>query len=628
MIFKKVDNNLKIIKEKADSDWYLDYRKIKPNIFKKDSISMTELFDHWIDICSFYVKTKKLQSENLIKIDNEIKNIFDIFLVKYKAQQEYFKKVINNQIKTKEISLDYFKKDFIPFKFQKKFAKNIISKKYTGNFSSPGSGKTIISMMSAINLFYSNEIDNLLVIGPKSSSIAWYHEGKNVSEKIESVDFNDIDQAELNFSNKNVEWKKYYFDKNKLNIIFINFHKFDKKDLVQKLNFILEDKKIFLIVDEAHNIKNIHSNRFKNILLLSKQNYVKYKLLLTGTPLPRATHELIYAPKFLFNDFLTNPLSSEDFNLGIPKASPKDFKIETKKALRSIFNRYDKDKLVKEGHLEPKEIILEEIETNEVYKKLIDLLKNKDFLFLSLKSFDSSKIAKAFLIRMMQASSYPPLLKQTLRDSLDEYKKFIFSDLKDYEVEKPKNEKDIEEEVNDSEIRNLIDKFCNNKLKNYRWIKALEIIKKYDNERILVWDIFIKSINDFTFFLKQKTKREIFKINGQTKKFKRIEILSNFKNSKNGILIASPATIAESISLHEHVDRAIYLFRNYVGAHYFQSIDRIHRIVKKGEKSNKKYIHILISNYKIKDNNIDEMINENLENKNQNQKELFKLIES
>ena len=114
----------------------------------------------------------------------------------------------------------------------------------------------------------------------------------------------------------------------------------------------------------------------------------------------------------------------------------------------------------------------------------------------------------------------------------------------------------------------------------------------------------------------------------KTNKFKRIEILSNFKNSKNWILIASLATIAESLSLHEHVNRAIYLFRNYVGAHYFQSIDRIHRIVKKGEKSNKKYTHILISNYKIKDKNIDEMINDNLENKNQNQKQLFKLIES
>ena len=625
MILKKTDINLKVIKEKTDEEWYFIYRNEIPNIFEKKLISIKELSNYWIDICSFYIKTKKLQNQNLIKIDNAIKNIFDIFLIKYKAQEEYFKNVINNQTKTKKINLECFKKNFIPFDFQRKFAENIISKKYTGNFSSPGSGKTIISMVSAINLFYSNEIDNLLVIGPKSSSIAWYYEGKNVSEKIESVDFNEVDQAELNFSNKNIEWnRKYYFDKNRLNIIFINFHKFDKKDLVEKLNFILKDKKIFLIVDEAHNIKNIDSNRFKNILLISKQNYVKYKLLLTGTPLPRATHELLYAPKLLFNDFLSSPLSSQDFNL----MSPNDFKIETKKALRSIFNRYDKEKLVKEGDLAPKEIIFEKIETNEVYKKLIDLLKNKDFLFLSLKSFDSSKIAKAFLVRMMQASSYPPLLKQSLKESLSEYKEFVFSDSKDYEEEKPKNVKDIEKEVNNSEIRNLIDKFSNNELKNYRWIKALEIIKKYDDKRMLVWDIFIKSINDFTTFLKQKTKREIFKINGQTDKFKRIEILSNFKNSKNGILIASPATIAESISLHEHVDRAIYLFRNYVGAHYFQSIDRIHRIVQKGKKSNKKYIHILISNYKIKDKNIDEMINDNLENKNQNQKELFKLIES
>jgi hypothetical protein len=133
-------------------------------------------------------------------------------------------------------------------------------------------------------------------------------------------------------------------------------------------------------------------------------------------------------------------------------------------------------------------------------------------------------------------------------------------------------------------------------------------------------------MDDFNIFLSQKVNRLIFKINGKTKKEERIKILINFKNSLNGILIASPATISESISLHKHVDRAIYLFRNYVGAHFFQSIDRIHRIVKKGEKSRKKYIHILISDYPNLDLNIDDRININLENKNKNQEELFKLI--
>ena len=636
MVLKKINTNLIIIKEVSDKKWNLIYRNIIPNIFKKDEspikIPINELSNHWIDICVFYEKTEKLQNDNLIKIDSEIKNIFNDFLIKYEKQKQNFKKIINDQVKIENINLNYFKKDFIPFDFQEKFTKNIISKKYTGNFSSPGSGKTIISMMAVINLFYSQKINNLLVIGPKSSSIAWYTEGKIVSDKIESVDLNDIDKHPLNFSNQNIELnKKYYFDKNKINIIFINFHKFDNKEIIEKLDFILKNKKIFLIIDEAHNIKNIDSNRFKNILLLSKKDYVKYKLILTGTPLPRATRELLYATKFLFNDFLEKPLSENDFNY----ESPKDFKTKTKRALRSIFNRYDKEQLVKDGFLKEKKIIIEKIKSNEIYNKLIELTENEDFSFSKLKSFDTLKIIRAFLIRMMQASSYPPLLKQTLDESLNEYKEFIFSDLNDFEKEKIKKKKNInkiikniEKEVNSSEIRNMIEKFSNNEIKNYRWIKALKIINKYNNERILVWDIFIKSINDFEVFLKKKTNREIFKINGRVNKFDRIDILSKFKNSLNGVLIASPATIAESISLHNHVDRAIYLFRNYVGAHYFQSIDRIHRIVKKGENSSKKYIHILISDYKNKEKNIDEMINDNLENKNQNQKELFNIIEN
>jgi uncharacterized protein YebE (UPF0316 family) len=135
-------------------------------------VDIKELENYLVDICNFYEKTKKLQIKNLIKIDNELKNIFEKFLIKLKNQKKFFQEIINQKIKIKKINLNYFKKNFIPYEFQLDFANNIISKKYVGNFSSSGSGKTIITIMAAISLFYKNEIDTLLVIGPKSSSIA------------------------------------------------------------------------------------------------------------------------------------------------------------------------------------------------------------------------------------------------------------------------------------------------------------------------------------------------------------------------------------------------------------------------------------------------------------------------
>lgn len=44
------------------------------------------------------------------------------------------------------------------------------------------------------------------------------------------------------------------------------------------------------------------------------------------------------------------------------------------------------------------------------------------------------------------------------------------------------------------------------------------------------------------------------------------------------VLIANPATLAESISLHKVCQNAIYVNRNFNAAQFIQSKDRIHRI--------------------------------------------------
>jgi len=44
------------------------------------------------------------------------------------------------------------------------------------------------------------------------------------------------------------------------------------------------------------------------------------------------------------------------------------------------------------------------------------------------------------------------------------------------------------------------------------------------------------------------------------------------------VLVANPAACSEGISLHHVCHRAIYIDRNYNGAQYLQSEDRIHRI--------------------------------------------------
>lgn len=82
-------------------------------------------------------------------------------------------------------------------------------------------------------------------------------------------------------------------------------------------NFILRRKKwVYLILDEAHNIKNFKSQRWQTLLNFSAQ----HRLLLTGTPLQNSVMELWSLMHFLmpslfeshseFKDWFSNPLQN------------------------------------------------------------------------------------------------------------------------------------------------------------------------------------------------------------------------------------------------------------------------------------------------------------------------------
>ena len=57
------------------------------------------------------------------------------------------------------------------------------------------------------------------------------------------------------------------------------------------------------------------------------------------------------------------------------------------------------------------------------------------------------------------------------------------------------------------------------------------------------------------------------------------------------VILANPAAVAESISLHKICKNAIYLDKSFNAAHYMQSKDRIHRVgLKKDDVVNYYYI--------------------------------------
>jgi hypothetical protein len=88
-------------------------------------------------------------------------------------------------------------------------------------------------------------------------------------------------------------------------------------------------------------------------------------------------------------------------------------------------------------------------------------------------------------------------------------------------------------------------------------------------------------------------------------------------SSRYPILIAKPSACAESVSPHKVCFHAIYLDRTFNGAHYMQSLDRIHRV---GLGARDKVHYYLLQS----EGTIDEVIDKRL---NEKQARMLKLLD-
>lgn len=148
------------------------------------------------------------------------------------------------------------------YRHQKLALSYMRSNNYFALFMEQGTGKTIPSLCRILDLLKSGEIENALVIAPKSALGAWERD-------IELFDIGD--QVIL-----------------KKGITLINYDKVwrgDKKSPYYK-------KWGCIILDEAHSIKNRSSKRSKFILKIACM--ADYRYILTGTPISNGQLENIW----------------------------------------------------------------------------------------------------------------------------------------------------------------------------------------------------------------------------------------------------------------------------------------------------------------------------------------------
>ena len=574
---------------------------------------------HWIENCLSF-KTFILDLTNEVEVEykeqpemTHLKSLIDSYGRENDLESKEFNELRTlNEIET--LDFENINPTFKPHIFQKEHASFAYANKKSCNFSSPGAGKTIIASLLMTKL-YDDKITNFVIIGPSSANTAWMKEPLKVIDHSllpttykNTYSFSNRHDISGNNFHEGIEWiSQEFLESGKINIFFINLHKFRSEKASKKVIEKFKNCNYATIIDEGHYFKNDSSASMKNLSELFMNS--KRTLILTGTPFPRKIEEGNYIPKILWPRLGTKCLNFNHPDDALMKIMPK------------IFVRKDKN-LVE--NIKKLTIIKEDIEPSEIEKFLMDKLNR--YLENLLDSTAFERVDRSLVIRLMQAASNPPSLQNVIDDAINEIYELSDEDKDEddstFMIDR-ELEDNLDEIIKSSEMKRLIESY--DYTKDNRFIKLEELIRSKE-ERLLVWNVFIKTSRRIKTFLRNKfPDREVFIIDGSITGEARASEISRFRRSNNGILIASPATIAESVSLHREVDTAIYFFRNYVGSHWMQSIDRIHRLVGPGEQTREKFVHIIMA----RDNNktIDEMIDNNLEKKVVAQNEIFQTIE-
>jgi SNF2 family DNA or RNA helicase len=482
-----------------------------------------------------------------IVIDNTIKDLLNIRDKESNSFKNFSEKALN--IKNAKESYNDFS-EFIKkidslmtrklYDFQARAAYYMTFSMNSCNFSVPGAGKTSVVYASYAYLKNDNKIEKLLIIGPLSSVLAWEDEYSNCFSSEPDL---------IDLSRYNKENKRNYFEKyNELHneITFINYESLIGLEV--SISKFLSNNKVMLVLDEAHKIKNPNAKRSN--ALLSFSNHAKSRIILTGTPLTNGLVDLYNLFEFIWpkknligynpvqlRRFTKEGLSVNEVGDLLENIDPYYIRI-AKKDLNlpdAIFN----DPIIAK---------LSEVQ-QEIYGYVLE-----DFLNDKYSDYDDDlryELKKGKLIRLMQTLTDPSSLKKVLKNSSFEDSK-IHRLIMDYEsIEVPP-----------------------------KYIEALTLVKKIllKQGKVIIWAQFKNELRSLQKFLaKNSIDSEL--LFGETDSSNRIEIIREFhKENTFSVLIANPAAVAESISLHKTCHNAIYLSKSFNAGHYMQSKDRIHRV--------------------------------------------------
>jgi SNF2 family DNA or RNA helicase len=551
-----------------------------------------------------------LEQMNLtIEFDDEVKQILDEFeriereFNDSKERAEEIKNRDSNEFENLEVP--EFKEGSCLLKHQIKPVVHGLALKNSANFSVPGAGKTWMAFATYFLAKHQQElptIDRLLVICPIPAMQVWEEEyeiitGKSSEDKCIRITKDNLDDGIIPRLAENKE------------IILINYDKLagvNAERFLAALQLLVENFNFYIILDESHKIKNYEypAKTGPNVALLA-ENHRGRRMVLTGTPMPNYLLGLWNQFHFLFpkQDILRpypqfkNRVYSNN-PLFYTTDAYAQLVAETNDELNAFFVRVTDAQLDLTPAAEPAliECDMEREQDDIVMTISWRLLQNAQ----NGPKFAAYARWERNLMYLIMATTDPALLQNN-----HEYSQELI-DLGGVDLNR--------------KIQEYRRSRPSGKMRALRSILQMEL-ENNPNEKILIWCSFRGTINKVKQMIEQEFHLQVRTIDGSIKKdteptvlAKKEKILKEFKTCPDiKILIANPASLAESVSLHKVCHLAIYVDRTFSAGNWIQSKKRIHRVgLIPGTQT--RYI-VLQSKYIDGEESIDHVINTSLTQK-------------
>ncbi|MGO4942206.1 DEAD/DEAH box helicase [Ruoffia tabacinasalis] len=447
--------------------------------------------------------------------------------------------------------------------------------KRAANFSVPGAGKTAMTYGAFAYLSSSavNEVNKVLVISPLNAFEAWRTEFNEVFGDKRQLYFMNLKEFD-NPGDIRTNWGV-------ANVIVINYEALFGWKL-SVLNALI-DEKTMIVFDEVHRIKNPEGKRARNALELGKQ--ARYHYVLTGTPIPNSYKDVYNFLHLLYDNEYESFFGWDINDLEVSNAE------EINEKIQPFFWRTTK-----------KDLNVPEAESDQLV--IIQPSNSQADLAKTIHEVETNVLGR--YIRLLQASTNPALLTE----KINLHDLGFLSDEIDYSLESALDSAEQRKAKQRMYLEAGLDTMVTPK-----FLAGMQLIEQLvaEGKKVIVWGMFVGTMHKINNELKEKGILSHL-IYGQTPKEDRVELINQFRSGPVQVLISNPATLGESISLHQSVHDAVYFEYNFNLTFMLQSRDRIHRL---GLDDNQytRYYYLMTDGNKAHNGFIDQLVYDRLKEK-------------